>query len=213
MRSLFMAATACLAATSVSAATFHTDVLSWEAAMVSTTSVALPVTGATSSFTAGDLTFTKDGSATNLIVGTPDEWSTVIPGNDLAISSPEDVRIDFGTAVTGFAFLLHEPTTSAGLTDACNATCVESSFTFKLFAGASEIGSFDFDPANDVANFVGFSSAIAFDRVVIDDVTNTSDNEFFGGFRTGIVPLPAGLPLLLAGLGCLGVTRKLRKKA
>ena len=90
---------------------------------------------------------------------------------------------------------------------------METTFNFKLFNGASEIGSFNFDPVNDIANFVGFSSLVAFDRVVVDDVTNAIDNEFFGEFKTGsiaVVPLPAGLPLLMAGLAALIAIRRRR---
>lgn len=206
---------ACSVAGAVSAATFYTDVVTWEAAMSSTSPITLPTTSSTSSFVAGDLTFSISGSATNLIVGGSVDWSTKIAGDDLAISSPEDVQIDFGTAVTGFSFLVHEPTTNGGyVSDSCNTVCVETTFNFKLFDGASEIGSFNFDPLNDVANFVGFSSLLAFNRIVIDDVTNTSDNEFFGEFRTGsiaAVPLPAGLPLLLVGLGALAAIRRRRR--
>lgn len=210
-----LAAITCLTANVASAATFYTDQTSWESAMSSTSSIPLPVTASTTSFSAGGLTFTVDGSATNLIVGVADEWSTVIPGNDLAISNPEDFKIDFATTITGFSFLLHEPTTSDVKQDGCNAACVETTFSFKLFSGANQVGSFSLDPANDVANFVGFSSLSGFDKLVVDDVTNAIDNEFFGNFRTGVatIPLPAGLPLLLAGLGALGFVARRKSKA
>lgn len=196
------------------AASIYNSAAAWNAKMKSTTSVALPDTGGgVNSFSAGDLTFTKSGSATNLITASSDNyWSTLIPGIDLAISSPEDVTITFAAPVTGFAFLLHEPTLASGSNnppdpDSCNtASCADTLFNFKLLAGGIEIGSFDLLPADDTAVFVGFASGTAFDTVVIDDVTNDIDNEFFGAFQVGaIVPLPATLPLMLGGLAGLGL--------
>ena len=202
---------------SANAVTFTTSQVAWDAAMSSTTAIPLPSTASTDSFAAGDLTFTKSGSATNLIVGpNADTWSTLISGLDLAISSPEDVTIDFGTAVTGFSFLLHEPTQSTGQQDGCNTTCFQTTFNFELFDGAISLGDFNFDPLDDVANFIGFISyGAAFDKVVINDVTNTSDNEFFGQFRTGVaaVPIPAPLALFLTGLVGLGIMGRRRKKS
>ena len=154
------------------AATFHTSQASWDAKTDSETAVVLPPTGSVTSFTAGDLTFSRTGGSSNLIVGTRADWSSVIAGDDLAVSGPEDVLIDFASAVTGFAFLLHEPTVNNGpsnLTDSCNATCVDTEFVFRLFLGGSQIASFNFNPADNIANFVGFTHRGGFDRLVIDD--------------------------------------------
>lgn len=217
--SLFIGLLAFLPGSALSATIYGVEA-DWLAAMSSTTAVAVPDTGGgVNSFVSGDLTFTKSGLATNLIGGpTADTWSTIIDGIDLAISSPEDFTVTFGTAVTGFAFVLHEPTAAVGVlspfVDACNATCVDSMFNFTLYSGAVLLGSFDFLPDDDVANFVGFSSDLSFDKVVINDVTATIDNEFFGEFRTGdavVNPLPASLPLLFFG-GLVGVALATRRR-
>ena len=202
-------------------ATFFTSAVNWEAAAGPTAAVVLPdSTGGVSSISAGDLTFSISGSATNMLTGPNDDyWSTVIPGNDLAISGPEDFTISFGTAVNAFSFLMHEPTlgTPPGPTnpDTCNTTCFNSLFNFALYSGATLLGSFNFDAADDAAQFVGFTSATAFDRVVVDDVRGTSDNEFFGQFRVSAplapVPLPTSLPLLAGGLFGFGYLAKRRR--
>lgn len=215
---------ALLAPLAAHAATIYSDAGTWNSAMSSTTSVPLPDTnGGVNSFSAGDLNFTRSGSASNLVTAnTADYWSTLIPGIDLAISSPEDVTITFGSAVTGFSFLLHEPSTATGGNnppdpDTCNtSSCFDTTFNFKLLSGVTELASFSLNPTDDSAVFVGFSSLTAFDKVVIDDVTNTIDNEYFGDFKTGSIapiPLPATLPLLLASLGGLSLLVRRRAKS
>ena len=62
--------------------------------------------------------------------------------------------------------------------------------------------------------FVGFTDSTAFDAVRITDITSTVDDEFFGNFRIAQspapVPLPASLPLLVAGLAGIGWLGKRR---
>jgi len=72
------------------------------------------------------------------------------------------------------------------------------------------------------------SGPITFDRIEIVEATGGGEDEYFGGFMSGAttaplqasllreptatLPLPAGLPLLLAGLGALALTRRGRSR-
>ena len=56
-----------------------------------------------------------------------------------------------------------------------------------------------------VADFAGYQAAI---KAKINTVVDNT-----GGGGMGAVPLPAGLPLLLAGIGAFGVLRRTRKQA
>lgn len=104
-------------------------------------------------------------------------------------------------------------------------------FSLKLFSGANQIGATSFAPENDTAVFFGLWADQTFDRVEIVETTGSSENEFFGGFMSGVttlprplsrsvlsasattpVPLPAGLPLLMLGLGALALTCKSRPR-
>ncbi len=196
---------------SANAATFFSDASSWNAAMSSTTSIQLPASQA-GDFSVGGVSFLRDGAATQLLTGgLPDTWSTVIDGIDLAISAPEDFKVQFANPVTGFSFAMHEPSTftgAASIVNSCNAVCFDSEFKFELSAAGTVIDSFQFMPVDDIRNFVGFSSATAFDTLVVTDLTGTIDNEFFGEFKVGSiapVPLPAGMWLMLGGLGAFAM--------
>lgn len=170
--------------------------------------------------TLGSLEFSLAG-ATALFFGTDglsiSDWSTLLPGHDIAFSGEEssEIKVLSASPLRAFGFQIHEPTAAIGLKpDSCNAPCFDTTFDVKLFQGATEVGSASFNPADDVKAFFGVTSSIAFDRVNIIDSTGTIDNEFFGRFYTREVPEPATLGLIGAGLAGLGfVTRRRRKAA
>ena len=117
-----------------------------------------------------------------------------------------------------FGMDLQEPTSTAIL-NGCNFACTESTFEATIFSGATNLGSVSFEPANDTLSFFGISSQIAFDKIEIREIVGTADNEFFGNFVTSStalatpIPLPAGLPLLLAGLGGFGLLARRKSTA
>ncbi len=189
------------------AASFYSDAAAFSTAAGPTTGVPLPNVGnvGTGPYAVGPLTF--DSLSGDLYLGGAFD-STLIPGTDTAISGVENLRIDIAGGTTAFGFYLHEPTANTGTVDACNTTCVESVFSIFAYSGGSQVGVMSFSPANDVANFVGFVHAGGFDTIQILESRGTNDNEFFGGFVIAAVPVPASLPLLLAGLGGLMVLRR-----
>ncbi|WP_245306199.1 VPLPA-CTERM sorting domain-containing protein [Roseovarius aestuariivivens] len=101
-----------------------------------------------------------------------------------------------------------------------------------LGAGAGELLTFsdlDFTPASNIVGIGNFQTTALF-GVQASDVSFTADSVSFdfngtdwrnGQFvsfdlvtaQTGVVPLPAGLPLLLAGLGGLGLLARRKRKA
>ena len=145
-------------------------------------------------------------------------WSTVIPGNAFVISGVEDFDIDFATPVASFGFQVHEPTATGDPPDATNTTAaVDSAFTVSLFSAGSLVGAAGFAPANDTLAFFGVWSSTPFDRVEVDETVGTDDNEYFGTFYTGAtpapIPLPASLPILMAGLGALALAGRASGRA
>lgn len=182
------------------------------AATGATAQPAIPDTGSQGTTASlGDLTLTTGPGASDLIFGASgfswDDWSTVIPGNALAISGKESFNVDFDDPVASFGFQVHEPTGTGSPPDTTNTgAAVDSVFDVTLLSGSSIVDTASFAPDNDVQDYFGVWSTGFFDRVEIVETTGTNDNEYFGAFATGTapVPLPAGGVLLVAGLGALG---------
>jgi len=214
-----------------SSVTTYADLATFTSATGATSVGALPSTGGVgTSEVLGDLTFSTN---INLVFGIGrGGWSTLISGNELAISGLSSFNVDFGKAVGSFGFYIHEPSTTRQWQDGTNTDDFwESVFSLKLFSGTSQIGATSFAPENDTAVFFGLQADQTFDRIEIVETTGASENEFFGGFMSGVttlprplsrsvlsasattpVPLPAGLPLLILGLGALALTRKSRSR-
>lgn len=159
----------------------------------------IPPGDVTASQTVGDVTFTISSPSTALFFGraglsAPAEWTTLLPGQAIAISNAENLNADLAGPVFALGFDFVEPSA----TSCFFAVCTDSTFTVTLKSGGSILHAFNFNAADDVAAFVGVWSSASFDRVEIRDITGTLDDEFFGEFYTGFtpVPIPAALPLV-----------------
>jgi len=213
-RSLLIAGVIAAAPPAASAATI---VFSDESAFLSATGAsvgaAIPDSGNVgSSEVLGNLTFTnpngnrQDFGASSVAWS---DWSTLIPGNALAISGNEDLDLAFATPVHSIGFQVHEPTDPGAPPDATNTgpgTFIDSVFEVTLKSGGSTVGTASFAPANDTLAYFGIWSTASFDSFEMRETSGGIENEYFGAFATGTtpVPLPAGGALLIAGLGALG---------
>ena len=88
------------------------------------------------------------------------------------------------------------------------------SYTLETFLAGMLVETFMTNVAPNGGSYFGFNTANGFDAVNIMGVGmfEVVDNVSAGN-ATSVVPLPASLPLLLAGLGALGLMRKRRKAA
>jgi len=148
------------------------------------------------------------------------DWTTLLPGHDIAISdsatggADESLDVSFTSLVYSAGFDFSEPSLDGNVQDGCYATCVDSTFEVTLKNGAATVGSFQFNAADDTAAFVGVWSSVAFDKLEIREIVGTDDDEFYGRFFTGdvaLAPEPAVLLLLgpgLAGLAAMGRARR-----
>jgi hypothetical protein len=170
----------------------------------------------------GSLTITLGAGATQLFSGTGgssgtvnEDWTTLLPGADLAISGPENLDIALAAPVFSFGYDIVEPELGPNI----NAPFVDSSFTVTLSLAGTTVASFSFNPANDTAAFIGIWSDSPFDRVSIVETTPLSggENEFYGRFFTGTIalppppiPEPGTWAMLAGGLGLLALLRRRR---
>lgn len=163
--------------------------------------------------TLGDVTISLGSGATVLFVGASgvsvgSDWTTVSPGNDIALSGIESINVDFVSPVYSAGFEFVEPTDST-----CYAPCFDSTFNVTLKNGGVTVDSFTFNAPDDVLSFIGVWSDSAFDRLEIVDLTATVDDEYYGEFFSGarsLVPIPAAIWLFSSGLICLIGTARLK---
>jgi hypothetical protein len=140
------------------------------------------------------------------------EWSSLIPGYEIAISAFEDLNVDSAGLIYSFGFQFHEPIDPAHVTDGCFAPCIDSTFSVTLKDGASTVGNFNFNAPDATLAFVGVWSDLAFNRVEIREITGGVDDEYYGQFFTGKqaapVPEAASLIFLVGGLALVAAGRR-----
>lgn len=179
--------------------------------------------------TLGDLTFSTALSSLSgsIVFG---NWSTLIPGNEIAISGAENLRVTINLAntINAFGFDIHEP---SQIRDSQHNTAIDttntsiahdSTFTVELFNSGVSLGSSSFNPVDDILAFFGLISSSGFDRVDITEnlssvitggIDANHDNEFYGQFYGAVTSVPEPSTLALLSIGLLGTGRRLRRSA
>lgn len=183
---------------------------------VSATGGALPNRPLTASdITRGTITF-RHGPSTNNHGFV--NFNSVMPGREYAISGPENFRMSLSSPVTAFGMDIVEPTCFGCAGSGINGPFVNSRFRFfiqDIANGLGTLATVDFSPPNNTLAFFGFTSTLAFDRIVVREISGASENEFFNNFvssETFGLPTPTGILLILTGLLALGYVSA-RKRA
>lgn len=164
-----------------------------------------------------DFTISNGPNASVIVTDTTTFTDKFSPNKYIVISDVENFNavVTFSADILAFGMDVFEPTSTAKF-NGCNVSaCVESTFELSFLSGATLLETISFEPANDVLAFIGFSSATAFNRIEVREVTGSNDNEMFGNFATvtAAVPVPAALPLMAAGIGAFGLMGWRRKRA
>jgi hypothetical protein len=158
-----------------------------------------------SSYTLGSITFGLTLGSDNVFMGaagttTFPDWYPQTAGHDMAFGW-ERFQVSTSGLVYSFGFDIVEPDET--MPD-FGGTPEESTYEFLLFNGNLHIGTVLFDGKkipNDVETFIGVWSDKPFDRVVINDLSGSDDDEFLGEFYTGTAPAGCTMNLDLSQVG------------
>lgn len=145
----------------------------------------------------------------------PTDWTSLLPGNEIAINHVENLNVVFDAPVFSAGFDFAEPASESATSPYANNTAypyADSTFTVTLKSGGTVVSAFSFSAPDEVASFVGVWSDTAFDRMEIRETTGGIEDDYFGQFYSGAVampvPEPAAYAMLLAGLGLIGFTAR-----
>lgn len=155
--------------------------------------------------TLGSITFSAPAPS-SVAVGTfghgITDWTTLLPGNDLAINDVENLNIVASGSLFSMGFDFVEPSLGGSTTNTCFvATCTDSTFTIEIVDGGTVLGSVLFSPDNDVAAFFGIRSDVAFDQLRIRETTGGIDDEYWGHIYIGNSPNQVPEPSVISLLG------------
>jgi hypothetical protein len=179
-----------------------------------------PLTSAGTSLgsaTFGSITFSAVGPSSLNFGTSPDQWSTLIPGIDLAINATENFNIVSSAPVFAMGFQAHEPSASGFASDTCGIAgpCTDTTFQITIKNGAVVLGTELINFPDNTLAFFGIHSSLAFDRFEVRDLSSTIDDEFFGQVYSGTtpaIPEPETYAMMLAGLGLLGLAARRKKR-
>jgi hypothetical protein len=115
-------------------------------------------------------------------------WSGNLPGNELATGGVESFDLVLATPALAIGWDFDEPDVEiqpwGAITDACAATCIDSTFQVTLKRGTDVVGTQTYNAVDDTAVFIGITSDTPFDLVEIREIVGGVDNEFFGEIFT-----------------------------
>jgi hypothetical protein len=164
--------------------------------------------------TGNGLTFSDGPSACGLYTHAAN-FNVKFPYENLGLCGVENYNVAIaGTGSYAFGLSIFQPNTATA--NECNDSCTHGQFSVTLLLGATQVDSQIIDPTDETNLFFGFWLDNKFDTVLIRDLSNDIDNEFFANFYTGAnpasataVPEPSCIALVgTAGAGLLAMLRR-----
>ncbi len=124
----------------------------------------------------------EEGRLVHLGLLADEDWTVLIPGNTIAVSGTERLRVSSARAMTalGFDFAEHTDNTYGDFACTVHCPCSNSQFDVRVFSGDALLGSIVFDPPGNVLAFVGVASDVPFDRVEFYELAANCDDEYWG---------------------------------
>ncbi len=138
------------------------------------------------SFTLGDMTFVVSATDTQVAL-IMQEWTALNTGNEVIMSSVEDLDVFIDHPVYSVGFHFVEGTSSP---DYCSTPCpcTDTTYRARLLLQGAPVGEFQFNAPDDALAFYGLWSCQPFDHVEFRDLSGQCDNEVWGRFWLGATP-------------------------
>lgn len=105
------------------------------------------------------------------------DWSTLLPGKEFALTGKEGMEFNFSTPVNAFGYDFIERVASI---PGYEMAFTDSTFVISVYNGTTKLTEYTFQPTNDVATFFGISSTQEFNKVIIQETVGTVDDELYG---------------------------------
>ncbi len=121
------------------------------------------------------------------------DGNPINPGNEVFMSSVENLDVHVDAPVYGFGFFFVEGT---DVPQSCNpqCPCADSAFEITLLLGNTTVGQLIINAPDDALAFFGVRSTYPFDAVKFRDQSGSCDNEYWGQFSlSDIAQCPADL--------------------
>ncbi|NRA31527.1 MAG: VPLPA-CTERM sorting domain-containing protein [Parvularculaceae bacterium] len=203
---------ALLVGTSFAATTTYTDRATYEAAADAQTVEDFETLSGTTTFTGpwvGPSGLIVSTETNNMFSVGPGQSTNPTQGIGSNNPPTDSMTLDLGGDFFSFGLDIFQNNGGGGQTG------TDQDYIITVFDDGAQVGQWTATVASNGGSFFGAINMLAFDMINISNrsLFEVVDNVSWGNGSVAPVPVPGALPLMLAGLGALGVAKRKKKSA